>query len=252
MDYGLTGRLAVVTGASSGLGLAIAETLAGEGCRLILFSRTQEKLSTAAAKITAQYGAEAQAVAGDMTSARDVERLADETERAGGADVLVINTGRPPVPMREVLDETDEQRWRDAFETQLWGGIKVISALVPPMVLRRRGRVVAVTSATVKQPMTMHGLSTVFRVGLAGYLKHLANEVAKSGVTVNSVCPASIGTLGLLATYDPKMRAAQVPLGRLGTPQELAAAVAFLASEQAGFITGASLQVDGGQVASLT
>ena len=252
MDYGLKGRTAVVTAASSGLGREIARTLAAEGANLVLMARTESKLQEAAADFHSTYGVKVDYVAGDMRNRADVDRLAALAEANGGHDVLVVNTGRPPQPMLEVLDEKDEQKWREGYEVQLWGAIQVLSTLVPPMVERGYGRVVAVTSATTKQPMVKHGLSTVFRAGLAGYLKHLANEIAHRGVTVNSVCPALILTEGLKSSYNIEARAAAIPMKRGGTPEELASTVAFFCSRQSGFTTGASLQVDGGQVASLT
>ena len=118
------------------------------------------------------------------------------------------------------------------------------------MLDRGWGRVVAITSASVKQPMLNHGLSTIFRAGLTGYLKHLANEIAAKGVTVNMVCPASVVTSDRPGTYDVDERLKGIPLGRLGKPDDVAAAVAFLASDHAGFITGASLNIDGGMVAA--
>jgi 3-oxoacyl-[acyl-carrier protein] reductase len=116
------------------------------------------------------------------------------------------------------------------------------------MIARGWGRIIGITSATVKQPMTKHGLSTVFRAGLTGYLKHLANEIAATGVTVNTVCPASIGTEAMERSYDLAVRAQQVPMRRIGRPEELGAMVAFLASQHAGFTTGAAIQIDGGMV----
>jgi 3-oxoacyl-[acyl-carrier protein] reductase len=251
MDFGLKGRTAVVTAASSGLGREIAKTLAMEGANLLLFARTEVKLQDAVKEFS-QFGVKVDYVAGDMRLRPDVDRLTAAAHAAGGADILVVNTGRPPQPMMEVLDEKDEQKWREGYEVQLWGAIQILSALVPPMIERGYGRVVAVTSATVKQPMIKHGLSTVFRAGLAGYLKHLANETAHAGVTVNSVCPALILTDGLRSSYNIEARAAAIPMKRGGKPEELAATVAFFCSTQSGFTTGASLQVDGGQVASLT
>lgn len=247
MDTGISGRTAIVTGASRGLGRACAEALAAEGARLLLFSRSAEPLEQCAADLCAK-GADATAVAGDMSSAADVARLV--TAAGGAPDILVLNTGRPPLQLQEVLNETDEERWAHAHETQLKAAVRVLSAIAPLMVERRHGRIVAITSATVKQPMPRHGLSTIYRAGLTAYLKHLANEIVVSGVTVNAVCPASIGTEGFLASFDRATRAKQVPMQRLGTPEELAAAVVFFASEKAGFITGASLQVDGGMTAA--
>ena len=169
----------------------------------------------------------------------------------GAPDILVLNTGRPPSPMRAILDENEDDRWEDAYRTQLWGAILVARGLVPGMIERGHGRVIGVTSATVKQPMKHHGLSTVFRAGLTAYLKHLANEIAPTGITVNCVCPGSIDAPGR-SEAENESRRSRVPLGRLGRAEELAAAVAFFASADAGFITGASLHVDGGMVGSLS
>jgi len=253
MDLGIRDRVAIVTGASAGLGLAVAERLAQEGCRLALFARGAQRLEAAERALRARFGVEVLAVAGDMADAADVERLRDDVgRRYGGPDILVINTGRPPLPMKAVLEERDAARWEEAYRVQLLGTVLVAQAIVPGLVARGWGRVVGITSASVKQPMGDHALSTVFRAGVTGMLKHLANEVAASGVTVNMVCPASVATAGLISTYDAAARAAQVPMRRLGKPEELAATVAFLASELAGYTTGASLQVDGGMVAALT
>lgn len=252
MDLGIRDRVAIVTGASAGLGLAVAERLAQEGCRLALFARGRDRLEDAAASLRERFGVETLAVAGDMAGADDVERLrATVLARFGGADILVVNTGRPPLPMRAVLDERDAGRWDEAYRVQLQGVVRVVQAVVPGLVARGWGRVVAITSASVMQPMHDHALSTVFRAGVHGLLKHLANEVAPTGVTVNMVCPASVATAGMVASYGAAARAAQVPMRRLGRPEELAATVAFLASDLAGYTTGASLQVDGGMVGAL-
>lgn len=252
MDLGIRGKVAIVTGSSGGLGAAIADRIAAEGCRTVLFARSADKLERVAAQLRERHGTEVLAVAGDMTQAADVQRMVDRTcEAFGLPQVLVLNSGRPPLKMRNVLDETDDERWRQAHETQLWAPLLVLRRVVPLMQQQRWGRVVAVTSATVKQPMPHHGLSTVYRAGVTGLMRHLANEVAADGVTVNCVLPASIATDALVTSYDPQERIKRVPLGRLGRPDELAAAVAFFASEPSGFITGASLQVDGGMVAAL-
>ena len=251
MDLGIKDKVAVVTASSSGLGEAITWALAREGVKLVTFARSGEKLEAIAAAVRKETGAIIVPITGDMTQKPDVERLVEATVALGGPDILVLNTGRPPLPMREVLDETDDERWDQAYKVQLWAGVLVARKLVPLMKPKGWGRVISVTSGTVKQPITKHGLSTVFRAGMTGFMKHLANEVAQYGITVNTVCPAAIGTIGLTTSYNPEERAKSIPLRRLGKPEELAGTVAFMASQQSGFITGASLQVDGGVVASL-
>ncbi len=253
MDLRLKGKTAIVTASSGGLGEYAARALAAEGVNLVMFARSADTLRAKAADITKLHGVRVLPVEGDMRKTADVNRLLAETEREfGGVDILVLNTGRPPVPMREVLDETEDERWQEAYETQLRGAIRVVGKVAPLLVARGWGRIVGITSASVKQPMTKHGLSTVFRAGLTGYLRHLANEVATTGVTVNTVCPASVGTEAMEKSYDLKVRAQQVPMRRIGRPEELGAMVAFLCSDLAGFTTGAAIQVDGGMVASLT
>jgi len=252
MDIGIAGKLAVVTGASSGLGKSIAHALAAEGAHLVLFARTPERLTQVASEIKERHGVRTLAVSGDLRSEQDINRLAASVRAEfGGPDILVVNTGRPPMPPRDALDETDDARWEDAYRTQLFAAALVLRKLVPMLVERGWGRVIAVTSNTVRQPMEKHALSTVFRLGVTGYLKHLANETASTGVTVNAVCPALIETPSLSGSYDLAARARRAPMRRVGTPDELAAAVVFLASRQAGYITGVSLPVDGGQTAAL-
>lgn len=253
MNLGISGKTAIVTASSGGLGEYAARALAAEGVNLVLFARSADTLRAKAADIAKQHGVKVLPVAGDMRNAADVDRLVAECQREfGDPHILVLNTGRPPVPMREVLDENDDARWLDAYDTQLRGAVRVVGKVAPVMVKRGWGRIVGITSATVKQPMTKHGLSTVFRAGLTGYLRHLANEIAATGVTVNTVCPASIGTEALAKSYDLNTRAQQVPMKRIGKPEELGAMVAFFCSELAGYTTGAAIQVDGGMVAALS
>ncbi len=250
MDFGIKGKTAIVTGASSGLGKAIAEGFAAEGANVVLFARRAQLLEANARELQEKYAAKVRVVAGDMRNKSDIGRLSAVAGEWGGPDILVINTGRPPVPMRAILDESEDERWQAAYETQLWGAVLLVREIVPRLVERGWGRVIAVTSASVKQPMPHHGLSTIFRAGVTGMLKHLANEVGTKGVTVNTVCPGSIATASM-GNYDMTERIRRLPVGRLGTPAELASAVLYFASQQAGFITGASLQVDGGGVGSL-
>ena len=253
MDLGIAGKLAIVTASSGGLGDAVARALAAEGVHLALFARSEERLRANAVEIERRYNVRVAPVVGDMRSREDIENLVSVVKREfGGPDILVLNTGRPPSPPRdEVLDETDDDRWEEAYRTQLWAAILAARIVTPLLVQRGWGRVIAITSASVKQPMPRHGLSTIFRAGVTGLMKHIANEVASKGVTVNTVCPASIVTDSLKRTYDLSERIKRVPVGRLGRPEELAAIIAFLASEHAAFITGATIQVDGGMIASL-
>jgi 3-oxoacyl-[acyl-carrier protein] reductase len=185
-----------------------------------------------------------------MTERAELASLARRLREMGGLDVLVLNSGGPPQPMRELLDETEHERWQDSYVQQLQAPLNVILEVTPLLVERGWGRVVAITSASVKQPMTRHAVSTIFRSGVHGALKHLANELAAKGVTVNAVGPAGILTERLAKNYDLEERAKSIPMKRLGKLEELAATVVFLASEQAGFITGQTIQVDGGMTAA--
>ena len=256
MDLGIAGKVALVTASSQGLGRKIALGLAAEGVNLVLFSRSGEKLNAVAREIEQQHKVRVVAVPGDMCVAADVDRLVETLKREfGGPDIFVLNTGRPPNQMRALLDETDAERWNDGYQVQLWAAIQVAGKVVPLMLDRGWGRIIAITSASVKQPMHKHGISTIFRAGVTAYMKHLANEIGSTGVTVNCLCPGSINTVHRgSADRTPEENAARLkilPLGRLGSQEELTGVVSFFASVHSGFITGASLQVDGGMVASL-
>lgn len=256
MDLGIKGKLALITAASGGMGRQIAHTLAAEGANLVLFSRSEEKLHKIALEIESDYGSAVAVVAGDMASAEDTRRLASNLNELGGAEIAILLSGRPPNPLRETLDETDQLRWDEAYRTQLWGVIEVVNAIIPSMLAHGWGRVIAITSASAKQPMARHAISTVFRAGVAAYMKGLANEVAARGVTVNCVAPALIDTshrLGSSAytSEQTAYRKTLTPMGRMGTQAELCGVVAFLASQQAGFVTGSTIAVEGGMTASV-
>jgi len=252
MDLGLSGRVAVVTGATGDMGRACADLLVAEGARVAIMSRDPAKLESVAADIRARHGGEIVAIPGDLTKPEDSARLLDTVvSNWGPPEVLCLITGRPPRHLREVLDEDEPERWDEAYRTNLMGAVNLLSTFAPPMVENGYGRIVVITSASVKHPMPKHGLSTIFRAGVAAYVKHLANEIAHTGVTVNAIGPASIGTASFRQRPDLQARIENCPMRRLGRPEECAAAVAFLASEQAGFITGTTLQVDGGMTLSL-
>lgn len=257
MDLGIKGKTALVTASSGGMGRNIAHALAAEGANIALFARSADKLAEVAAEIERTYGVRALPVVGDMTSTEDAARLASTLEKEmGGTDIVILNTARPPNPIRTTIEENDPNRWHEAYENQLLSVIQVVSAVLPGMTQRGWGRLVAVTSASVKQPMPHHSLSTVFRAGVTAYMKHLANEVGQHGITVNCVAPALIDTShrNAATAYSASQTEARkrlTPLGRLGTQEEISSVVTFLASVQAGFINGATVPVEGGMVGSL-
>jgi len=255
MDLGLHGKTALVTASSGGMGRNIAHALAGEGANVVLFARSTDKLAAVAEELRTQHGVQALAVAGDMCDPAATQALADSIRHTFGTlDVAVFNTGRAPVPLRATLEETDAQRWQAAGQTQLFSVIQVAQQVHPLMT--QGGRIIAITSASVQQPMPNHALSTVFRAGLTAYLKHLANELGARGIGVVCVAPALIDTphrTGATA-YTVEQQQARLKmnvLGRMGRQEELCATVAFLASAHAGFITGTTLRVDGGMAGSL-
>jgi len=257
MDLGIRGKVALVTASSAGMGKNIANALAAEGVNVVLFARSADKLEAVAQQIRASHGVKALAVPGDMLVSADVERLASTLQQEfGGVDILVLNTGRAPNPLRATVDETEESRWHEAYQNQLWGAIQVARSITPLITGRGWGRIIAVTSASVKQPMPHHSLSTVFRAGVTAYIKHLANELGAKGVTANCVAPALIDTSHRTGTaaYNPAQAEARkklTPLGRMGTQDEVCGVITFLASMQAGFVTGSTINVEGGMVGAM-
>ncbi|WP_137890295.1 SDR family oxidoreductase [Ramlibacter sp. 2FC] len=256
MDLGIKGKLALVTASSGGMGRNIAHALAAEGANVVLFARTEEKLRAVAQEIEQRHGVRAITVAGSMTDRADVERLAEKLREHGGADIVVLVSGRPPNPLRDTLEETEQARWDEAYRSQLWGVIEVVNGVVPQMLDRGWGRIIAVTSASAKQPMAVHALSTVFRAGVTAYMKGLANELGPKGITVNCVAPALIDTshrTGASAYTEAQAayRKKLTPLGRMGSQEELCGVIAFLASMQAGFVTGSTVAVEGGMIGAL-
>lgn len=249
MELGIKGKLALVTASSAGLGAAIANKLAQEGADLILFSRNLKKLNEMAEHLQTNYSVKVHVVSGDMSIEKDVQVLTQYIKNQNsGLDILVLNSGRPPTKMQEVLLEKDLSRWNQAHQTQLWGPLLIVQNIIPLMMGRADARVVGISSASVKQPMKKHALSTVYRAGVAGMFKHLANELADQGVTVNLISPASIGTEALVSSYNMQDRIQQVPMKRIGTPEEFASVVAFFCSIHTGFITGLNVNVDGGMI----
>ena len=257
MNLGISGKSALVTASSAGMGRNIAHALAAEGVNVALFARSADKLKAVAQEIAEQHKVRAVPISGDMLSPSDVSRLANTLlQEFGGPDILVLNTSRPPNPLRDTLDETDDARWQEAYQKQLWSALHVTKAVVPLMLARGWGRIIAITSASVKEPMPHHCLSTVFRAGVTAYMKHLASEVGTKGVTVNCVAPALIDTSHRTGTaaYSASQTEARkklTPLGRMGKQEEVCGVVSFLASMQAGFITGSTINVEGGMLRAM-
>lgn len=257
MDLGLDGKVALVTASSGGLGANIARALAREGANVIVFARSTDKLEALASEIKRSHSVRVLPFTGSMLEKADIDAMLEAVDREfGRLDIAILNTGRPPVPLRATLEETDSSRWDESYRTLLSSVIETTQRIHPLMARNGWGRIIAITSASVHQPMPHHALSTVFRAGVSAYMKHLSNEIGEAGITVNCVAPALIETPHRQSTaaYSPQQsekRRRMNVLRRLGTQEEVCALVTFLASRQAGFITGESVRVDGGLVSSL-
>jgi 3-oxoacyl-[acyl-carrier protein] reductase len=241
MDLGLRGKTAIVCGASSGMGLAVAEALAAEGANVAMFARRRDLLEREADRIGAL------AVRGDLTVPKDLAKLVEQTVGAfGGIDVLVNNGGGPPAgPAAGVADDAVE----GAVELLLLSVIRLTNLCLPHLEASGRGRIVNIESSSVRAPIDNLALSNALRPGVVGWMKTLAREVAPKGITVNTIAPGQIDTdrLRSLGGGNPDV----VPMGRLGDAAEIASVACFLASDRAAYVTGAVIPVDGGLTRNL-
>ena len=243
MDMGIAGRVALVTGASRGLGFASAKALAGEGCRVAIVGRSADRLAEAAAEIGAHP------VVADMSDPDGpAAAVAAAAEALGSPDIVVANAGGPqPGGFTAVTDA----HWDAAVQQNLMGTVRLMREALPGMRERGWGRIVTITSRTVREAIDGLVLSNATRAGVAGAVRTLAREVAKEGITVNNVAPGSFATERLVEIHGSAEavaeRGRQSVIGRIGDADELGALVAFLASERAAYITGATILIDGGE-----
>lgn len=262
MDTGLKNLTVLITASSLGIGRAAAEMFAAEGCNVAISSRSKENLLSAVKEIKGKYGVDAFWSVCDLNKQKDIENtFTAVTEQFGTIDILVNNCGGP-VP--GLFQQLEEQDWDNAYEQVLLSAVRFSKLALPGMMAKNRGRIINLTSISVKQPVDNLILSNSFRAAVAGFTKSLSNEVAKYNITVNNVAPGMTLTRRLyeLAVVEAREKgksheeilaemAKRIPLNRLARPEEIAAVIVFLASRQASYITGVTIQVDGGYVKSV-
>jgi 3-oxoacyl-[acyl-carrier protein] reductase len=242
VNLGLEGRTAIVCGSSSGMGLAVAETLVAEGANVTMFARRRDLLEREAERLGAL------AVRGDLTNPSHLQALVERTlEAFGGIDVLVLNGGGPP--RSSAVDVTAESL-DGAVDLLFTSSVRLVALCLPHLRAGGHGRIVAITSSSVREPIDHLALSNAVRPGLVGWLKTLAREVGPDGITVNAIAPGRIATQRLQEVYGERGPSdedlAGIALRRIGEPREAGDVVAFLASDRAAYVTGAVVPVDGG------
>ncbi|HEX8820628.1 MAG TPA: SDR family oxidoreductase [Archangium sp.] len=240
MDLGLKGRRALVMGASAGLGYAIAEQLVKEGARVAICSRDEGRIREAARRMGASLG-----VAADLTKPGATKALVEQVvAELGCVDVLVTNTGGPP---KGGIEKMTAEQWQEGFQSLWMSVVEGLQAALPGMKERHWGRIILVTSVAAREAMPLLTISNGLRAGLMGLVKTVSNEVAEHGITLNAVQPGYHATERLKELGIPEEKiTSQIPARRLGKPEELGALVTFLASEQAAYVTGQSIAIDGG------
>ena len=249
MDLGLRNKIALVTGGSKGIGFAVARGLAAEGVRVCVSARDETTLQQAVEEVRL-VGGEAFGVPADVSTLEQIETLFEQTrQRLGDPDIVVVNAGGPPAGRAET---TPDDAWASGYDLTLMSAVRLARAAVPHMKEQGWGRIINVTSLSIKQPVANLTLSNAFRAAVTGFAKTLSTEVAASGITVNNVGPGYTATERLEELFenesDKKRLIETIPAKRFATPDEVAAAALFLASEQAAYITGQTLIVDGGVV----
>ncbi len=260
MDLGIDGKVAVVTAASKGIGFAVAKKLAEEGANLVINSRRKENLNSAKAKLS-RIGVKIVSVSGDLKEKETIENIYNAAmENFGKVDILFLNAGGPrPGGFFDV----DEKDWKETFETNFMSAQRLVRLIAPNMIKNRWGRIIFLTSISVRNPIKNLILSNSIRMAITGMMKTLSLELAEHNITVNAVAPGYTLTdrvRQLLEdkakrtgkTYEEVMKelSSVIPVHRLGKPEEIASVVAFLASESAAFLTGQTIVVDGGQDAT--
>lgn len=262
MDFGLKGKVALITAASQGIGFACAVELAREGAQLLICSRNIQNITEAAKRIKKLTGQNVEAVTANVSNAEECNQLVEKTiNKYGALDILVVNAGGPP--SGSFMDFNDDA-WYQAFETNVLSVVRLVRASVPHMRQRGGGKIVTIASSSVKQPIPGLVLSNTMRTGVHGLMKTLSSELAKDNILVNTVCPGRINTerahlidqasaerQGVSVEMMRQRSTDQIPLGRYGSPEEFAKTVAFLVSEANSYITGSAIMVDGGSVKGL-
>jgi 3-oxoacyl-[acyl-carrier protein] reductase len=244
VDLGIAGKRALVTGSSKGLGRAVAAALAAEGVKVAICSRNAETVAKTAAEL------EVEGFAVDLAATGAVEKLVDDvTRKLRGIDILVSNTGGPPPTG---FDNTSDEQWRAGFEGLFMSTVKLIRLCLPGMRERKWGRIMTVTSVTGREPLDGLTISNAIRPGIHGLLNSLSREVGKDGITVNALMPGSTLTDRLKDfPFDQDEIDRTIPARRLGKPEDFGAVAAFLASQQAGYVNGVAIAVDGGMLRSI-